>query len=54
MQILKNIKNNDIEKIFITASGVLLKFNKKQIERATPSQAIKHPKWKMGKKISID
>ena len=55
MQILKNIKNNDIEKIFITASGgPFLKFNKKQIAQATPSQAIKHPKWKMGKKISID
>ncbi len=55
MQILKNIKKNDIEKIFITASGgPFLKFNKKQIAQATPSQAIKHPKWKMGKKISID
>ncbi len=55
MQILKKIKNNDIEKIFITASGgPFLKFNKKQIAHATPSQAIKHPKWKMGKKISID
>ena len=55
MQILKNIKNNDIEKIFITASGgPFLKLNKKQIAQATPSQAIKHPKWKMGKKISID
>ena len=55
MQILKNIKNNDIEKIFITASGgPFLKFNKKQIAQATPSQALKHPKWKMGKKISID
>ena len=55
MQILKNIKKNDIEKIFITASGgPFLKFNKKQIAQATPSQALKHPKWKMGKKISID
>ena len=55
MQILKNIKKNDIEKIFITASGgPFLKLNKKQIAQATPSQAIKHPKWKMGKKISID
>ena len=44
-----------IEKIYLTASGgpfynlPLKKFNKIQI-----SQALKHPNWKMGKKISID
>jgi len=44
-----------IEKIYLTASGgpfynlPLKRFNKIQI-----SQALKHPNWKMGKKISID
>ncbi len=41
--------------ITITASGgPFLKFNKKQLSKVTISQAVKHPVWNMGKKISID
>ena len=29
-------------------------FNKKQLKNIKPHQALKHPKWKMGKKISVD
>ena len=48
-----NIK--EIKKIYITASGgPFLNFNKGQLKKITPEQALKHPKWKMGKKISID
>ena len=44
---------SDIDKIVLTASGgpFLKKKNKKSI---TPTDAIKHPNWEMGKKISID
>ncbi len=56
--ILNLIKNHDIEeikKIYITASGgPFLNFKKKQLKKIKPNDALKHPKWKMGKKISID
>jgi len=50
-------KNNksSIEKIYLTASDrpfLNLPINK--IKKASPTQAINHPKWKMGKKISVD
>ena len=47
--------NSSIEKIFITASGgPFLNFSKLKLKKIVPSKAIKHPNWKMGKKISID
>ncbi len=51
--IIKNYHKSDIEKIILTASGgpFLNKNIKKNIK---PNDAIKHPNWKMGKKISID
>lgn len=56
--ILSAIKGKDIEdikKIYITASGgPFLKFTKSQLMTVKPSMAIRHPKWKMGKKISVD
>ena len=49
----KNVKN--IEKIFITASGgPFLNFSKKKIMTVKIKDALKHPNWKMGKKITID
>jgi len=39
----------------LTASGgPFLDFKKKKLEKIKPEQALKHPKWDMGKKISID
>ena len=56
--ILKLIKNHnlkDIEKIYITASGgPFLNYTKKKLKTITPKDAVKHPKWRMGKKISVD
>ena len=44
----------EIKKIYITASGgPFLNFNKK-LKSVKPKDALKHPKWKMGKKITID
>ncbi|HOV34202.1 MAG TPA: 1-deoxy-D-xylulose-5-phosphate reductoisomerase [Candidatus Hydrogenedens sp.] len=46
---------NKVEKIYLTASGGPF-YNKstKELENVTPDEAIKHPTWKMGKKISVD
>ncbi|MBD1138630.1 1-deoxy-D-xylulose-5-phosphate reductoisomerase [Pelagibacterales bacterium SAG-MED41] len=55
MKLLENHKYNEIEKIYITASGgPFLNLKKKKFKNIDPKDAIKHPKWKMGKKISID
>ncbi len=52
-KIIKNVKNDQINKIIITASGG--PFLKKKIHRQiTIKDALKHPNWQMGKKISID
>mgnify|MGYP005722214833 CR=1 FL=1 len=53
--LLKNENLNSVEKIFITASGgPFLNLSYSKMKKINPSIAIKHPKWKMGKKISID
>ena len=52
---LKGNKISNIEKIYLTASGGPL--NNTPVERFKDikiSEAIKHPNWKMGKKISVD
>ena len=55
MKLLENHKLNEIKKIYITASGgPFLNFKQKQLKKITPSDALNHPKWKMGKKITID
>jgi len=52
---LKNIDINNIEKIYITASGgPFLNLPKVKFKDIKISDALKHPNWKMGKKISID
>ena len=54
-QLLKNHKLDEIKKIYITASGgPFLHLKSKQLKNIKPKDALKHPKWKMGKKISID
>ena len=55
MEITKNNKDNEIEEIIITASGgPFLNTSPKKLKYVKPNEAIKHPNWKMGKKISID
>ena len=50
-----NLFNNNIEKVFITASGGPFKdYPIKKFKSITAKQALKHPSWSMGKKISID
>lgn len=54
-QSLKSGKHNEIKRILLTASGGPF-FGKKREELAGvgPKQALKHPNWSMGAKITID
>ena len=55
MKILENHNINEIKKIIITASGgPFLNTKVNDLNKIKPSDALKHPRWKMGKKISID
>ncbi|HPE85901.1 MAG: 1-deoxy-D-xylulose-5-phosphate reductoisomerase [Bacteroidales bacterium] len=46
---------NKIKKILLTASGGPFRgFSYQQLQAVTPEQALKHPTWNMGAKISID
>ena len=54
-ELTKHHTNNEIDKIYITASGgPFLNLEKSKFKDIKPKDAIKHPKWKMGKKISVD
>ena len=53
--LLDNEKNNGIERIYITASGgPFIDFPKNKFNKIKPKDALKHPNWNMGKKITID
>ena len=52
-ELLKENEKDNIDKIYITASGGPF-FQKKINSNIKPKQALNHPKWNMGKKISID
>ena len=55
MKLLENENKKDIKKIYLTASGgPFLKYNLSKLNKVKPNEALNHPKWKMGKKISID
>ncbi len=53
--LLQNESTRGVEKIFITASGgPFLNYKLNKLKNVKPKDAIKHPNWNMGKKISID
>ena len=53
--LIRNNKNVEIDTIYITASGgPFLKLPISQFKKISVEKAIKHPNWKMGKKISVD
>ena len=53
--LIMNIKKSDIKRIILTASGGSLK-NKPadELHTVTPEEALAHPVWNMGNKITID
>ena len=49
------VDNKNVDKIVITASGgAFRKLSRNQLENVTPEDALKHPTWSMGQKITID
>jgi len=53
--LLQNESIDSVEKVIITASGgPFLNYKLNKIKNVMPKDAIKHPNWNMGKKISID
>ena len=54
-QCLAGEMHNKVEKLILTASGGPFRtFTKEQLEHVTKAQALKHPNWSMGAKITID
>lgn len=54
-QCLMGEYQNPIEKILLTASGGPFRtFTREQLATVTKEQALRHPNWKMGAKITID
>jgi len=55
MQCLSDKTNKDIHKIILTASGGAFRgYSKEQLKAVTKEQALCHPNWSMGNKITID
>ena len=53
MQCLRGEKHAEIERILLTASGGPF-FEREITDDITPQEALRHPTWKMGPKITID
>ena len=54
-QVFENSNIDEIDKILLTASGgPFIGMSTSELEKVTPEQAISHPNWNMGKKISVD
>ncbi len=54
-QCLVGNRSNDIARLVLTASGGPFRnWSRDQMQAATPAQAVAHPNWSMGSKISVD
>ena len=54
-QCIEGNRREDVDKIILTASGgPFLNVSEKKFNKITPKDALKHPNWNMGKKISVD
>lgn len=54
-QCLEGNKERKVRRIILTASGGPFRgYSRKQLEDVTLEQALNHPKWSMGKKITVD
>ena len=52
-QLIKNHKKDNLKKVILTASGGPF-LKRKNLKKIKPLEALKHPNWTMGKKITID
>ena len=54
-QCLQNGRREEVEKLILTASGgPFFQRKREELKDITPAQAVKHPTWSMGRKISLD
>lgn len=54
-QCLMGRKKGELKKILLTGSGGPFRGKRREeLEKVTPEQAVKHPNWNMGAKISVD
>jgi 1-deoxy-D-xylulose-5-phosphate reductoisomerase len=54
-QLLKNQGSKELKSLVLTASGgPFLNWAKNKLRQVKPEDALKHPNWKMGKKVTID
>jgi 1-deoxy-D-xylulose-5-phosphate reductoisomerase len=54
-QALQSGRKQEVKRIVLTASGgPFRKLSAQELEQVTPAQALAHPTWNMGKKITID
>jgi 1-deoxy-D-xylulose-5-phosphate reductoisomerase len=54
-QCLQGHSRDDVRRVILTGSGGPFKdFSYEEMEKVTPEQALKHPKWNMGPKITVD
>ncbi len=54
-QVFENSNKNEIEKIILTASGgPFIGLKSHELKCIKPEEAISHPNWNMGRKISVD
>jgi len=54
-KLLENTSLNKIDKVYLTASGgPFLGYKQNKLKKIKPNDALKHPKWNMGNKITID
>ena len=54
-QCLMGRKKGELKKLLLTGSGGPFRGKaREELENVTPEQAVKHPNWKMGAKISVD
>ena len=54
-QCLQNGRRDEVRKLILTASGgPFFRRKREELRDITPEQAVKHPTWSMGRKISLD
>jgi 1-deoxy-D-xylulose-5-phosphate reductoisomerase len=54
-QLMENLNRKHLKKVYLTASGgPFRRKTKEELKKVSPEQALKHPRWKMGKKITVD
>jgi 1-deoxy-D-xylulose-5-phosphate reductoisomerase len=54
-QAMQGHRKEDVRRLILTASGgAFLGLSRERLEEVTPQQALEHPNWKMGQKVTVD